>query len=278
MRIAIDFETRYVYEAPSRGLAQVLRVTPRSFDSQFVASWRLDIDVDAVVRESEDAFGNITNAIFTQKPHAQLTIHVQGEVETHDTHGMVNGLPEPLPPELFLRATPLTSPTPPMLDFVADLVRAAETDPLSRLHDLLAATHDRIRFKTDATTAATTAGEAFAAGEGVCQDLTHVFLTCARLMGAPARYVSGHLLRLNGEVDQEATHAWAEAHVPGLGWIGFDVANGACPSETHVRVATGFDYLSAGPVRGVRVGGGRELLSVSLSVAEQTQRQHQTSA
>jgi transglutaminase-like putative cysteine protease len=278
MRIVIDYETQYRYETPSRSLAQLIRVTPRSFDSQYVAAWRLDLDLDAIVRESEDAFGNICHAVFSQKPHDQLTIHVRGEVETADTHGLTTGLPEPLPPEVFLRPTPLTLPGAALLEFAAEVGRGAGTDVLTRLHDLLSATHKKIVFQTEATTAATTAEEAFAAGAGVCQDLTHIFLACARVLGVPARYVSGHLLKLNGQIEQEATHAWAEAFVPDLGWIGFDVANGACPAETHVRVAAGFDYLSAAPVRGVRIGGGREALSVKLNVSDQRRRQHQSSS
>jgi transglutaminase-like putative cysteine protease len=120
--------------------------------------------------------------------------------------------------------------------------------------------------------------EAVALRRGVCQDLSHIFIACARLIGAPARYVSGHLVKLNGEVEQQASHAWAEALVPGLGWVGFDAANGACPAETHVRVATGFDYMSAAPVRGTRIGGGAEELSVKLAVADMAQRQMQASA
>ena len=66
---------------------------------------------------------------------------------------------------------------------------------------------------------------------------------------------------------QDAGHAWAEAFVPGLGWVAFDAANGICATDAHVRVAVGLDYLGAAPVRGTRYGGAGETLAVSVQVA-----------
>jgi transglutaminase-like putative cysteine protease len=102
---------------------------------------------------------------------------------------------------------------------------------------------------------------------GVCQDLTHVFLAAARLMEIPARYVSGYLAPASGSgVDQEASHAWAEAHVPRLGWVSFDPTNGICASENYVRVAIGLDYLDAAPFRGTFSGPVDERLTVRVRV------------
>jgi transglutaminase-like putative cysteine protease len=82
----------------------------------------------------------------------------------------------------------------------------------------------------------------------------------------PARFVSGHFLRSDGMVNQQAGHAWAEAYVPNLGWVGFDPANCICITEAHARIAIGLDYLGAAPVRGTRYGGGNETLTVSVKV------------
>ncbi len=272
MRIRIDYDTRYAYDAPARAVAQVLRVTPRSNDSQYVDNWRVDLDIDEAAPTGEDAFGNLTHAFFTTKPLNHLTITVSGVVETTDTHGVLSGVPEHLPPDVFVRQTPLTETDEALRDFASDVAGAAGRDRLTLLHDLLRATHETVDFDTRSTNAATSAVQAFTQKSGVCQDLTHIFIACARHLEIPARYVSGHLVK-TGEIDQQASHAWAEALVPGLGWVGFDVANGECPSETHVRVATGFDYLSAAPVRGMRMGGGMEHLSVKLAVADLAQRQ-----
>ncbi len=106
------------------------------------------------------------------------------------------------------------------------------------------------------------------AGRGVCQDHTHIFLSCAREMGVPARYVSGYLM-LDDVIAQQAMHAWAEAFVDGLGWVGFDVSNAISPDMRYVRVATGLDYSDAAPVSGTRTGGQGEMLEVRIDVAQQ---------
>jgi transglutaminase-like putative cysteine protease len=278
MRIRIAYDTRYAYDTPARAIAQVLRVTPRTNDGQYVSRWRVDLDVDEAAPLGEDAFGNLTHTFFTTQPLSHLTISVTGEVETTDTHGLLSGVPERVPADAFIRETPLTEADQDLKDFAGDVLGDGRKDRLTLLHDLLAAVHREVAFDTLSTNAATSAAEAFALRKGVCQDLSHVFIACARHLKIPCRYVSGHLVKLGGEVEQQASHAWAEALAPDLGWVGFDVANGVCPSETHVRVATGFDYLSAAPVRGTRIGGGVEQLSVKLAVADMAQRQVQASA
>jgi transglutaminase-like putative cysteine protease len=102
----------------------------------------------------------------------------------------------------------------------------------------------------------------------VCQDHAHIFITCARQIGVPARYVSGYLMMNDTEL-QDATHAWAEVHLDGLGWVGFDVSNGISPDDRYVRVATGLDYSQSAPVIGNRIGTAGEQLTVQLQVAQQ---------
>jgi transglutaminase-like putative cysteine protease len=130
-------------------------------------------------------------------------------------------------------------------------------------------------FDVESTDPTTTALQAFKLRRGVCQDYAHIFIGCARSAGIPARYVSGHLLRADGMVAQEAGHAWAEAYVQNLGWVGFDATNAICTTDAHVRVAIGLDYLGAAPVRGTRYGGGLETLSVAVTV-DQAGRQSQS--
>ena len=266
MRIHINHETRYTYETPARAINQVLRLTPRVNDGQYIARWRVDVDVDGRVWVGEDAFGNAIHTLSAEGPIEAMTIAVQGDVETQDTAGVLQGAQEKLPPEVFLRDTPLTEASGALREFAR--TACASPEPLKRMHDLLGAVHERVVFDTRKTTVATSAIDAFELKHGVCQDLSHIFIACARHVGVPARYISGHLARSDGVVEQEASHAWAEALIPDLGWVGFDAANGICTGERHVRVAAGFDYLSAAPVRGARSGGGTERLSVRLNVSE----------
>ena len=102
----------------------------------------------------------------------------------------------------------------------------------------------------------------------MCQDHAHVFIAAARLMGYPARYVSGYLM-MNDRVHQDASHAWAEAYVDMLGWVGFDVSNGISPDPRYVRVATGRDYREAAPISGLRFGAGGEAMSIDIQVQQQ---------
>ena len=185
-------------------------------------------------------------------------------METFDTGGVVRGAVERFPPLVFLRETPLTRCDAGLKTFAERVGQGAAM--LDRLHALLAAVHEEMVFETDRTDTETSASEALALGHGVCQDLTHIFVGAARWLGGPARYVSGHLAREDGQIDQAAAHAGAEAHVEGLGWVGFDPTNGVCPTSAYVRVAVGLDYLGAAPVRGSRYGGSGEHLDVKLRV------------
>jgi transglutaminase-like putative cysteine protease len=273
MRLKIAHTTTYRYEPPASGAIQILRLTPRSHDGQYVADWQIDVSTDTRLDMRHDAFGNITH-VLTHGPLSALAIHVEGLVETHDTGGVLRGADERFPPNLFLRATPLTHPAPAMVTFARTLREEARNDALGFLHALLVRIAGHITFDTDPTHPGTSAAEAFALRRGVCQDYAHIFIACARTAGVPARYVSGHLMRADGLVMQDAAHAWAEAHVDGLGWVGFDAANAICTTDAHVRVAVGLDYLGAAPVRGTRYGGGDETLGVAVHV-DQAGRQSQ---
>jgi transglutaminase-like putative cysteine protease len=272
MRIRIDHSTRYGYARPARFIVQMLRLTPRSCESQQVGDWRIETDVDARLRRSEDAFGNIVHSLYTERPTDSLTIRVMGEVSTVDTGGVIRGQSERLSPLVFLRDTALTRADAAILDFAQAI---GEGDPLDRMHRLMGALHRDVAFEVGSTSAAHTAAEAFAQRRGVCQDHAQIFISAARRLGVPARYVSGHLNRSDGQHDQDAAHAWAEAWIEGLGWVGFDPANGICPTDQYVRVAVGLDALGATPIRGTSYGGGQESLTVALHVRPVQQSQQQ---
>jgi transglutaminase-like putative cysteine protease len=112
-----------------------------------------------------------------------------------------------------------------------------------------------------------TASEVLAAGQGGCQDITHVLLACSRHLGFPARYVSGYLHADDTAPPQETGHAWAEVHVPDMGWVGLDPTSQARICDRHVRVAVGLDYWSAAPVRGVWRGQAEQAQTVTVQVA-----------
>lgn len=270
MHIRIRHTTSYSYERPVRQIIQMLRLTPQDHDGQHVMNWRIEPSVDGRMRRLEDGFGNIVHDFSAEGPLEHVGIHVEGVVETRDTNGIIRGIDDPVPYDVFLRDTDLTRPDDAILAFAAETVQGAASS-LDGLHRLLNRIHDEFVFDTEPTHVATTAAESFAMRSGVCQDLTHIFVACARHLNIPARYVSGYFVRVDGVTDVDAGHAWAEAFVPDLGWLGFDPANGICPADAHVRVAVGLDYADAAPLRGSRLGGGAERLKVEMSVAQTAQ-------
>jgi transglutaminase-like putative cysteine protease len=278
MRLAVHYNTSYSYSEPVRRVIQLLRVTPASFDGQNVVDWRIDVDCDAKLREGRDGYGNIFHMLYVDRPITALKVFVTGRVLTEDRSGLVGGAPHELPPQVFTRSTALTEPDDGLRALAEEMQRGPGA-PLERLHRLNATIRERLRFDTESTESDTKAAQALAEGHGVCQDFAHIFSAAARLMGMPARYVSGHLFRRDGHERQEAAHAWAEAFVDGLGWVAFDPANGICPDDAYIRVAVGLDYKDAAPFAGARSGGGREELDVEVQVRQarmQAQSQSQS--
>ena len=267
MRLRIRHETSYRYETPATRAIQILKLTPRGHDSQFVVAWRIDIDRDCRLATGHDPFGNTMHTFTVEGPLDGLVIAAEGEVETQDTHGVVSGQVERMPPEVFLRDTTLTEADAAIRDLAAAGAARGGPDPIRVMHEIMNEIRARMRFEVNATDTGTTAAEALLAGRGVCQDFAHVFVAAARRLGMPARYVGGYLFRPDLPEGQDAGHAWAEALVPDLGWVAFDPANGISATDAYVRVAVGLDYLGAAPVRGTQYGGAGERLGVHILIA-----------
>jgi transglutaminase-like putative cysteine protease len=278
MQLNVHYSTRYLYAPAAKSVTQLLRVTPVSFVGQTVLDWRIDVNCDARLREGRDGYGNVTHMLYVDKPVEVLDVAIAGHVLTEDRHGVIQGLPHDLPPAVFLRETPLSA-SGPAIAALAESVAGGRGSQLDCLHRLAARIHSDLRFDIAATVVETPAEQAAAEGHGVCQDFTHIFTAAARTLGIPARYISGHLYRRDGEHEQQAAHAWAEGWVEDLGWVGFDPVNGICADDAYVRVACGLDYRDAAPVVGVHAGGGGEEMRVEVRVgdaARQAQSQNQS--
>jgi transglutaminase-like putative cysteine protease len=230
----------------------------------------MDFDGVRLEADYDDHHRNRTALVSVVPGTTEVTVVSSGSVDTAENAnraGIVGEHVGHLPLWHFLGQTALTRPGPKLRGLVAGL-DADRTRPLDVLHALSGAVLEAVPYAVGATDAETTAEAALAAGQGVCQDHAHVFIGAARLLGLPARYVSGYLM-IDDRIDQEAGHGWAEVHVAGLGWVGFDVSNAICPDARYVRLATGCDYREAAPVTGVNVGGGQIDLEVRLAVEQQ---------
>ncbi len=265
MRLRISHTTRYTFDTPvSYGLQQ-LRKSPKSSRVQSVLDWGTTVDGGKKELSFEDYHHNFVELISFEKGTSELTVRSRGEIEVAETHGVIGPHIGPVPLWLFKHSTVLTKPG----QACRAVVREVEGDTdLKRLHALSKIIYDAVTYETGSSEPSWTVEDILAEGRGVCQDHAHVFIACARELGFPARYVSGYLM-MNDRIDQEASHAWAEVFVDGLGWVGFDVSNQISPDVRYVRVATGLDYSEAAPVSGTTFGGQGEKLSVEIEVAQQ---------
>lgn len=265
MRLKISHTTRYDFDSPVRYGLQQVRKTPKSTYQQTVLSWTTQVEGGRKELSFEDHHNNTVELVSFDRDVTALTIVSSGEISIEDSHGVLGRHLGPSPLWLYLRQTSLTRAGP----GVKGLVGKIEADgDLDRLHALMQIIHAHVSYEIGPSDPDWSAETAVAEGRGVCQDHAHVFLSAARDMGFPARYVSGYLM-LNDRIEQAAMHAWAEAHVESIGWVGFDVSNGISPDVRYVRVATGLDYTEAAPVTGSRIGGAGEELDVRIEVAEQ---------
>lgn len=271
MRLSIHHTTTYRFGAPHSHGLQRLRLTPGEGCGQRILSWAMALTGAEIEAEYEDHNANRTTLVSLHPGASELSIACSGVVETSDQSGVLGFHAGRLPLWAFLAPTSLTRPGPRLKALVASLA-AKHGDMVGLLHELSGAVLGAMAWEVGATDVQTTAEAALAAGKGVCQDHAQAFIAAARMLGVPARYVSGYLL-MEGRVEQEAGHAWAEAHVEGLGWVGFDVANGISPDARYVRLASGRDYAEAAPVTGISYGSGAGILSVSLAVEQQSVQQ-----
>lgn len=258
MILTINHETVYRYDAAVAHSTQYLRLTPRDGEGQRVLEWRLELPTPAI--SGEDGFGNILHVLTLDMPHSEIRIRATGIVETEGGERMSFGGGDPRP---YLRSTPLTVVSGEMARFAEAFREAPVT--LALLDRLAAAVREWMVFEPGVTHSGSSAAEAFAGARGVCQDHAHVFIACCRHLGVPARYVSGYVHSPGHVSAHMATHAWAEAWVDDR-WWSLDVINGCRAGASHLKLAVGMDYMDACPVRGVRRGGGGELMLAEVRV------------
>lgn len=279
MRLSIRHRTLYEYEPEALRLALRLRLWPSRFDTQSRHGWTVTVNGQPVEPLLTDDFGDEIGLWHAHHTVEKVEVIAQGEVETQDAAGVVRGLGRARAAGIFLRDTKLTAPD----DAIRALAHEAaegRDGPLAALHALKDAVCEAVDYRPGVTDETTTAARALALGAGVCQDQAHVFIAGARSLGIPARYVSGYLFVLpddaKDEQDLRETHGWAEAHVEGLGWVGFDATNGVCPTDGYVRLTAGLDANEASPMRGSVTGQAEATLEADVAIAPAGQSQTQS--
>lgn len=268
MQLHIRHRTAYHYEDVVKYTAQALRLTPRRESRQRALTW----NIHAPGRRTEqiDAHGNVIHLLTIEEPHRDIEIVVSGVVEIASDEELIPH-EGPLSPLAYLSPTALTAANDAITELAQKCLQGSGAQR-DRLYRLAAGVRDSVRYKRGVTSVEDSAAAALARGEGVCQDQAHVFIACCRAAGIPARYVSGYLYV--GEGSEAASHAWVDAWLSDANaWLGIDVTHLEPPGLGHCRLAVGRDYMDAAPVRGVRNGGGREVLDVEVAVTQAAQQQ-----
>jgi transglutaminase-like putative cysteine protease len=263
MQMHVRHETRYVYDEAVSYSIQALKLTPRPDPGQRVLAWR--VSAPGVRLEQVDPYGNLMQIVTLETPHREMCIVVEGVADIGPQAGPGGPDTAGLSPLAYLAPTALTRSDRPLRDLAE---RCLGRHPATRrtLLDLAAGVATAVAYQPGVTDVTHTAAEAFDLGVGVCQDHAHVLIACCRAAGIPARYVSGYFhTGARGEV---ASHAWVDAWLgKEPGWCSIDVTHAEEAGMRHCRLAVGRDYLDAAPVRGVRRGGGREAMTVTVTVS-----------
>lgn len=272
MKLHVSHKTTYRFDPPMRALVQSLRLTPSIFAGQKTLDWSVDVPGAQMGTGFRDGAGDWMQTATLPGPVETVSVAVQGHVETVDLAGVLCGHRETVPPFAYLRTTRATEPDVAIKALTAQaLADMANASALERAHCLAGVVAGAIAYRPGETHAHTSAAESLALGVGVCQDHSHALIAAANAADIPARYVVGYLHSSTDGTLHEASHAWAELYVDGLGWVGFDPSNNCCPDERYVRLGSGFDAIDAAPVRGLAQGAGAESLDVEVAIQQVAQ-------
>jgi transglutaminase-like putative cysteine protease len=265
MDLVVRHTTSYLYHAAASRISLLLKLFPTQFDGQSVHDWTVTLNGKRIEHGPANSFGDDEAHAQVELVGRELVIEAAGVVRTQDRNGSVKGLKREVPRSVFRRMTPLTT----LDDGIRGIAeQAVGGDTLSRLHDLSRGIRQRVAYQAGVTGAQTSAAAALALGQGVCQDHAHIFVSAARSLGIPARYVAGYYLADSAENAVHETHAWAEAYVNDLGWIGFDITNGVCTTDHYIRLCAGLDAHDAAPVRGAVFGGQEIAIDADVLISE----------
>jgi transglutaminase-like putative cysteine protease len=278
---AIRHLTRFRYSASISESVMEVRMHPRSEGIQHCLEFEISTDPAAQILHYRDYHGNIVQHFDIPGRHAQLTITTEaivqilppepvpdalgaGAWEELDTITATDEYWDLLQPGFFVRSGKLLN------DWMQEVPIIRGDDPLSTLRMINATISTSFEYVPHSTTVDSPIDDALRTRRGVCQDFAHIMAAVVRSLGIPCRYVSGYLFHRYEDHDRsqdDATHAWVEALLPGLGWVGFDPTNNLVAAERHIRTAVGRDYADVPPTRGVFKGEATSELDVGVRVS-----------
>jgi transglutaminase-like putative cysteine protease len=281
MQYVVRHLTRFVYSGPVSESVMELRMQPLELDRQRTLRFNVTTSQRAKMFAYRDHYGNAVHCFDIPGPHARLDVSVESAVDVSAAPTLPRQLPESAWSEFdglgataehidWLLPSPFTEVTPALQQFARAIGLDRRHDPLTTLRTLNATVFAQFAYEPRTTRVDSHIDEALRARAGVCQDFSHIMIALLRSIGIPARYVSGYIAPRESHQDRagdNATHAWVEAFVPSLGWIGLDPTNNTIAGHRHIVVAIGRDYQDVPPTRGVFKGDAGSELSVAVSVA-----------
>jgi transglutaminase-like putative cysteine protease len=281
VQYAVRHVTHFTYSAPISESVMEARMRPRTGGAQHTLRFDLTTTPRARVFSYHDPLGNVVNHFDVPIRHVRLSIVAEAIVES----GAVPEPPDALSGDAwdtldaaaargerleFLASSRFARETPLLADLARELQVDRRSDPLTLLRQLTSALSGSIAYVPQSTHVDSSIDDALRARAGVCQDFAHTMTALVRRCGIPCRYVSGYLAPSEGVPDRSsssaATHAWVDAWLPSLGWIGLDPTNAMLAGPRHLVVAVGCDYGDVPPTRGIYKGEARSHLAVSVTV------------
>lgn len=282
MFYAIRHFTRYRYSRPVWQSNMEVRMHPRSENSQRCFTFQLSVSPRARIFSYTDHIGNIVHHFDIPELHSQLTIIADALVDVDVPVDLPTSLEPGSWEELdrlieredywdMLMPSDFARTSPELLEFASELGIAQRNgaDPLTLVRNLNTQLYEKFAYVKASTSVDSPIEEALRFRQGVCQDFAHIMIALLRNLHIPARYVSGYLHHDSLHEDRSAegaTHAWVEALMPGLGWIGFDPTNNLLSGERHIRTAMGRDYSDVPPTVGTMKGKTETELQVRVRV------------
>ena len=285
MKLLATHVTRYLYSGAVSMCNTEVHLQPRGRENQTILEFDLEVSPtpDSLLSR-EDYFGNQVTFFSIAEPHRELIItsrcladlepsappaldlspaweQVREEVAKRET-------PETFEAGQFVFESPSIQVGAPFAQYAASSF-AAGRPLLSGVEDLSRRIFTEFHYDRRATTIGTPVNEVLDLRRGVCQDFAHLMIACLRSLGLAARYVSGYLRSGSDFAGDEASHAWVSVWCPVFGWQDFDPTNNVMPHDQHMTIAWGRDYSDVTPVKGVALGGGEQVISVSVDVSEQ---------
>lgn len=278
MHYAIQHTTRYTYALPIVENVMEVRLQPRSDEWQQCLNFSLYLRPMARVYPFRDHLDNWVHFFDIAAAHKELTIIANSAVNVQppapiptalplDSWGAMDELANASAQWDCVQPSYYTPATPPLVALAEEFGVDRNVDPLTALRSIMLQLHENFSYDTDSTKVDSPIDEALAQRSGVCQDFTHIMLAIMRnVLRIPCRYVSGYLFHLDNDRSDDATHAWVEALLPDLGWVGFDPTNNVIAGERHIRVALGRDYKDVPPTLGIFRGAAESELNVTVKV------------